>query len=165
MSDLKVILSMVDSHGDTWLYPYPTTDEAEKALEAIKLLSDDAGDELQLEVIPLETYTTHAELVDEWTGKLLHDRARNIVQRIKSWNKVDVKQLRNLVTELYALRDEYGEPLDTQHYLDMSSLPSAEIPDDVDTSYPIWAMDEGGSCLVGDGADQIEHLFDIRGAR
>ena len=165
MNDIKVILSMIDSHGDTWLYPYPTTDEAEKALEAIKLLSDDAGDELQLEVIPLETYTTHAELVDEWTGKLLHDRARNIVQRIKGWNKVDVKQLRNLVIELYALRDEYGEPLDTQNYLDMASLPSAEIPDDIDTSYPIWAMDESGSCLVGDGADQIEHLFDIRGAR
>ena len=165
MNDIKVILSMIDSHGDTWLYPYTNTDEAEKALEAIKLLSDAAGDELQLEVITPERYTSHEELVDEWTGKLLHDRARNIVQRIKSWNKVDVKQLRNLVTELYALRDEYGEPLDTQHYLDMSSLPSAEIPDDVDTSYPIWAMDEGGSCLVGDGADQIEHLFDIRGAR
>lgn len=164
MNDLKVILSMIDSHGDTWLYPYPTTDEAEKALEAIKLLSDAAGDELQLEVITPERYTSHEELVDDWTGKLLHDRARNIVQRIKVWNKVDVKQLRNLVTELYALRDEYGEPLDTQHYLDMSSLPSAEIPDDVDTSYPVWAMDEGGNCLVGDGADQIEHLIDIRGA-
>ena len=164
MTDNKVILSMIDSHGDTWLYPYTNTDEAEKALEAIKLLSDNAGDELQLEVIPLETYTTHAELVDEWTGILLHDRAKYIVQRIKGWNKVDVKQLRNLVTELYALRDEHGEPLDTQHYLDMASLPSAEIPDDVDTSYPVWAMDEGGNCLVGDGADQIEHLIDIRGA-
>lgn len=161
----KLILSMIDSHGDTWLYPYNSADEAEKALEAIKLLSVDAGDELQLEVIPLETYTPKAELIDEWTGKLLHDRAKNLVQRIKSWNKVEVKQLRNLVTELYALRDEYGEPLDTQNYLDMSSLPSAEIPDDVDTSYPVWAMDEGGNCLVGDGADQIEHLIDIRGAR
>jgi len=161
----KVILSIIDSHGDTWLYPYISTSEADEALEAIKLLSDDAGDELQLEVIPLETYTSKSALVDEWTGKLLHDRARNIIQRIKAWNKVDVKQLRNLVTELYALRDEYGEPLDTQNYLDMSSLPSAEIPDDVDTSYPVWAMDEGGNCLVGDGADQIEHLIDIRGAR
>ena len=127
MTDIKVILSVIDSHGDTWLYPYTSEDEAEKALEAIKLLSDDAGDELQLEVIPLETYRPKAELVDEWTSKLLHDRARNIVQRIKSWDKVDIKQLRDLVTELSGLRDEYGDPIDTQLYLDMSSLPSTQI--------------------------------------
>ena len=48
MTDNKVILSMIDSHGDTWLYPHPTTDEAEKALEAIKnCLVGDGSDQIE----------------------------------------------------------------------------------------------------------------------
>lgn len=44
----------------------------------------------------------------------------------------------------------------------MSALPSQDIPDDVDTSYPVWAMDKNGDMLVGDSADEIISLEEFR---
>tara|TARA_R110000764_G_scaffold46337_1_gene103966 strand:+ start:628 stop:849 length:222 start_codon:yes stop_codon:yes gene_type:complete len=67
----KVILSVIDSHGDTWLYPFTSsTMNADEALDAMKLLSDRAGDELQLEVIPLELPKSTSEILEEWEEKL-----------------------------------------------------------------------------------------------
>ena len=66
----KVILSVIDSHGDTWLYPFTSSIMAEEALDAMKLLSDRAGDELQLEVIPLELPKSKSEILEEWEEKL-----------------------------------------------------------------------------------------------
>ena len=66
----KVILSVIDSHGDTWLYPFTSSIVADEALDAMKLLSDRAGDELQLEVIPLELPKSTSEILEEWEEKL-----------------------------------------------------------------------------------------------
>ena len=44
----------------------------------------------------------------------------------------------------------------------MCNLPSAPIPPDIDTGYPVWAMDNHGYCLVGNTADEIEHVNSIR---
>lgn len=66
----KVILSVIDSHGDTWLYPFTSSIMADEALDAMKLLSDRAGDELQLEVIPLELPKSKSEILEEWEEKL-----------------------------------------------------------------------------------------------
>ena len=67
---IKVILSVIDSHGDTWLYPFTSSITADEALDAMKLLSDRAGDELQLEVIPLELPKSKSEILEEWEEKL-----------------------------------------------------------------------------------------------
>ena len=66
----KVILSVIDSHGDTWLYPFTSSIMADEASDAMKLLSDRAGDELQLEVIPLELPKSTSEILEEWEEKL-----------------------------------------------------------------------------------------------
>jgi hypothetical protein len=50
--------------------------------------------------------------------------------------------------------------------IDMSSLPGCEmIPADIDTSWPVWAMDNRGWCLVGDDAQGIAHQDEIREAQ
>lgn len=85
-----------------------------------------------------------------------------ISAEIRAWDLSDVTDLRALIAELSKCRDENDDPIDTQDYIDMTSLPSAEIPDDVDTSYPVWAVDRSGYAMVGDGADRIEHLDEVR---
>lgn len=45
-----------------------------------------------------------------------------------------------------------------------SSFPVAEKYNDQvnkNASYPIWACNDDGDCLVGDRADEIEHISDI----
>lgn len=85
-----------------------------------------------------------------------------IAAAITAWDTRDVRELRELLAELSACRTNNGDPIDTQHYVDMTSLPSAEIPDDVDTSYPVWAVDKSGNALVGDDATAIEPLDALR---
>lgn len=53
-----------------------------------------------------------------------------------------------------------------EELIDMTSLPSAELPADLaeHTNYPIWAADVSGACLVGAGADTIETADEIREA-
>ena len=81
------------------------------------------------------------DVLDIWAG-IQYDK-------VMKWDHEDVRELKRLmdIAEI-----EY----------EMTDLPSEEIPDDVDTLYPIWAMDKKGYCLVGDGADQIEHIDEIR---
>ena len=85
-----------------------------------------------------------------------------IAVEIVEWDLRDVADLRVLLQELAACRDESGEPIDTQAFVDMSMLPSFDIPPDIDTSYPVWAVDKSGRALVGDNADRIETLDQVR---
>lgn len=87
-----------------------------------------------------------------------------IVADIRAWDLSDIRVLRDLLNELDGCRDEDGAEIDTQAYIDMTSLPSAEIPADIDTSYPVWAVDLDGNALVGDDANEIETLDEIRAA-
>ena len=85
-----------------------------------------------------------------------------------SWTEIELKwtpesNIEELVEELATIKsclddDEWR----TWQDMNMTSLPTAEIPDDVDTGYPIWAMDWLDNCLVGDSADAVESLDDIR---
>ena len=46
--------------------------------------------------------------------------------------------------------------------IDMSDLPSIEIPEWIDTSsYPIWAMSATGGVLTGECADRVETILDV----
>lgn len=87
-----------------------------------------------------------------------------IAADIRAWDVANIRVLRDLLNELRACRDEDGAEIDTQAYVDMTSLPSAEIPADIDTSYPVWAVDLDGNALVGGSADEIETLDEIRSA-
>jgi hypothetical protein len=85
-----------------------------------------------------------------------------IAAEIAAWDLQDVRKLRDLIVELGACRDEFGGHINAQHYVDFSNLPSAPIPNDIDTGYPVWAMDVQGCALVGLGARDIEHIDEIR---
>jgi len=72
----------------------------------------------------------------------------------------------NDIEELIEELGEIQESMDEQDWKawadeNYAQLPSAPIPPEADTSYPIWAMDNGGYCLVGDSADEIEHIDSI----
>ncbi len=47
-------------------------------------------------------------------------------------------------------------------YVRMDALPSAPIPEEVDTGYPVWAVDKRGQALVGEGADEVESIEEVR---
>jgi hypothetical protein len=79
-----------------------------------------------------------------------------IAAEIKAWN---LRDLRDLIAELFACRDENGDAIDPEVYgVDFADLPSAPIPDWVDTGYPLWAVDVNGYALVGDDLSGVKHL-------
>ena len=80
----------------------------------------------------------------------------DIVDRIENWDTKNIEQLKSLLEELEKF------PSDTTHLIDMTALPSAPIPDDIDTSYPVWAMDQSGNMLVGTDADQTMTIEEYR---
>ena len=73
--------------------------------------------------------------------------------------------IEKLIEELAEIERGLSEEQKLEDVVDMASLPSAPIPPDIDTSYPVWAMDTRGYCLVGSTADQIERVDSIREAQ
>jgi len=53
---------------------------------------------------------------------------------------------------------------EVQDYVRADALPSAPIPEGVDTAYPVWAVDKQGMALVGPGADEVESVEEVRAA-
>ena len=91
------------------------------------------------------------------------DRAARIIAReIRAWDTEDVSRL----VELLAKLDETTGRADrkAEDYVRMDSLPSAPIPEGVDTAYPVWAVDKRGMALVGPGADEVESVEEVRAA-
>lgn len=91
------------------------------------------------------------------------DRAARIIAReIRAWDTEDVVRLVELLTKL----DETADRADrkAEDYVRMDALPSAPIPEGVDTAYPVWAVDKQGMALVGPGADEVESVEEVRAA-
>lgn len=78
---------------------------------------------------------------------------------IENWDHENVEDLRDMLAELKEANERNQFMVDE---VDMADLPSEDIPDDIDTSYPVWAMDKRGFCLVGAAADVIEHVDTVR---
>jgi hypothetical protein len=86
-----------------------------------------------------------------------------IAAEIKAWDCRDVRVLRDLFAEFRACRDENSGLLDLRAYgVDIDELPSAPIPEWVDTIYPVWVVDVDGYALVGDLLDTVEHVNSLR---
>jgi hypothetical protein len=86
-----------------------------------------------------------------------------IAAEIKAWDMRDVNDLRDLLAELFDWRDENGDGIDPSACgIDTADLPSAPIPERVDTGYPVWAVDLNGYALVGDRLDEVLHVDDLR---
>ena len=68
-------------------------------------------------------------------------------QWVNTWDKQDITDLIGLIGD--------GDGVD------LSDLPSAvPVPESL-TTYPVWAIDAAGCCLVGAGCDKLEELADI----
>ena len=92
----------------------------------------------------------------------MQNQIETLKAAIENWNTENVTDLRDAIRALNAALAEAGDVRKVGDLVDMAALPSAEIPDDIDTGYPVWACDKAGRCLVGTVADEIETLDQIR---
>lgn len=81
-----------------------------------------------------------------------------IAQKIKDWDCEEITTLQSYIEDLTQICGDFE-----MVGVDITALPSEEIPDDIDTGYPVWAMDKHKMCLVGESLDSVESLDDIRG--
>lgn len=82
--------------------------------------------------------------------------AQHIANAIETWDKIDADRLIEMLRSLESFCD--ANDLKSSDYVDWTSLPSAAIPDDVDTGYPIWAMDQSSRLVAGQCADDLWSL-------
>jgi len=80
-----------------------------------------------------------------------------------NWNP-ETQTIHELIEELNRIEGELvrWEFWKTWFDENMPSLPTMPIPEDILNEYPIWTMDFEGNCLVGDAAEDIEHINRIR---
>ncbi len=94
--------------------------------------------------------------------EILDRAARIIAREVRAWDTEDVSRLVELLTKLDETTDRADRK--AEDYVRMDSLPSAPIPEGVDTGYPVWAVDQMGMALVGPGADEVESVDEVRAA-
>lgn len=84
------------------------------------------------------------------------EHLNTLLCQIRTWDKTDIQILKDTIDHIAEIERDCGVSR-----LDYSDLPTEPIPAGLET-YPIWAMDVKGRCLVGDAADSIEDIEDIR---
>jgi len=94
--------------------------------------------------------------------EILDRAARIIAREIRAWDTEDISWLVELLTRLDEIANRGDQS--AEDYVRMDSLPSAPIPEGVDTAYPVWAVDQMGMALVGPGADEVESVEEVRAA-
>ncbi len=94
--------------------------------------------------------------------EILDRAARIIAREIRAWDTEDISRLVEMLTKLDEIADRAGRK--AEDYVRMEALPSAPIPEGVDTAYPVWAVDKRGMALVGPGADEVESVEEVRAA-
>ena len=77
-----------------------------------------------------------------------------LVENIMGWDHERIEALWDMITDLEMVYTRLED------HIDLSALPSEPIPNGKET-YPIWAMDKSGNCLVGQGQLSIENISDI----
>ena len=121
---------------------------------------------MKAEEIPRSYIETVNNLIDEyisyrddgtayWTGnnedveseeQIFREAKEALVVHIHQWDKKDITVLKDAIIDLKDINELLG-CMDIVPY-DWDDLPSADIPDYVDTSYPIYSMDKSGRCLT-----------------
>lgn len=94
----------------------------------------------------------------------LEESAGGLAGAIRAWDGVDVSDLlsdlQSLKSAVTSLRDN-NSCISLEQFVDMPALPHGDrLPVGVER-YPCWTMDADGWCLVGDLADEIEHIDDV----
>jgi len=88
------------------------------------------------------------------------EHLENLINRVNTWNHEDIRELKDVLDQIPEVLAEAGKAPRTADVIDYSDLPTEPIPAGVET-YPVWAMDKKGRCLVGDNATGIEPIEDI----
>jgi hypothetical protein len=161
----QVLRDVCREHGD---------DDRNYRAEGCELFEYRPNHQLPRSVVA--TFDTEAEAEHAYWLLLLHnvtttdtapliywsagDAAECCSEEIDSWLGEDVGVLRYWLRTLDNVC-EAGD-LDQQAYVDMAELGGVPLPDDVETCFPVWAMDQKGDMLVGDGADDIENIDNYR---
>lgn len=96
--------------------------------------------------------------------EVLDRAARIIAQEVRAWDTEDISDLVGLLTRLDGIGERADRRVGAEDYVQMDALPSAPIPEGVDTAYPVWAVDKRGMALVGPGADEVESVEEVRAA-
>lgn len=94
--------------------------------------------------------------------EILDRAARIIAREIRAWDTEYISRLVELLTRLDEIANRGDQS--AEDYVRMDALPSAPIPEGVDTAYPVWAVDKQGMALVGPGADEVESVEEVRAA-
>lgn len=115
--------------------------------------------------VPL--YADYAQTIDH-TEEALDQYGRWLGEQVRAWDPATdrVEDLRDLLAEVREVLGEINQiahvGADEERYgIDMSDLPSIEIPEGVDTGYPVWAMSSAGGMLTGECADCVETILDV----
>lgn len=84
-----------------------------------------------------------------------------IAEKISNWNMKDIRELRDMIRD-------YCEAYDNEEFptpIDMFALPTtdnfAHEKTDI-AGYPVWAVDANGDALVGEDADDIQSIENVR---
>jgi len=111
-------------------------------------------------------YADYAQMID-CTEEALDEYGCWLGEQVRAWKPSEsVEDLRDLLVEMGEVLDARsqigGGGLDEARYgVRMDDLPSAPIPDGIDTSYPVWAMSSTGGMLTGECADCVETILDV----
>lgn len=138
--------------------PYPSPAYAQYEMRRIAVDLRKYG--YEVEILDQEPQPTEKDMTAANTRT-----AANIAAEIRGWDLDDIRNLRDLLSELSEALQEEDIQDPRAVGIDMAALPSAEIPADIDTGYPVWAVDLSGYALVGPGADEIESLDAIRAGK
>ncbi len=106
-------------------------------------------------------YADYAQMID-CTVEALDDYGRWLGEQVLAWDPhtESVEDLRDLVAEVHEVLGAINQLThvgsdEARYGIDMSDLPSVEIPDKVLAVHAVWAVDAYGNALVGECADKV----------
>lgn len=103
-----------------------------------------------------------AQAVDEHieNSKEVIEHIEGLEARIRSWNMEDIREFKVMITEMRALLQKHFQ-VQIENFMNMSRIPSQQVPDILKKTYRIVGVDKRGYVLYGHEMDKIAHIKKI----
>lgn len=88
------------------------------------------------------------------------DRISELESLIKNWNMEDIRQLKAWIGEIRILLQKNFQ-VQIENFMNMRSIPSAKVPDQIRQFYKVVAVDKKGFALFGPEMDKLSSLSKI----